>query len=339
MCIDPLGKALVFSRCPAAFELSTVLAFFVEFEVVVIFEARKFRVTDRVFGQDCRDEDHSVRLCENKVSWQHHRSPDTNRRVDRSQFHLRPGRRIIPFVESVEVWDFPILLLVSYAGIEDKPGMGVGGDAVAQVGTDQRAFNDLSKAIGHVHVPKLQLIDRPTIISTDPAFCLAFRGNGLGHVCPSRHILSGERTAGKRLFDVESLPVALKLVGVSLLAEKTPDVLDGAVEGPLDQIVGNLRAAIRETIALPVRRIEHHLIFCHLYLREGSRSSHHRPHDYCRHNCLFHESLLPRNTKSCEGCRQPRYALTFSGSLLFPLFSARTNTSKRIGAGASAPRS
>src|ERR1700677_4410652 len=97
--------------------------------------------------------------------------------------------------------------------------MGVRSNPVSQVGTNQRALNDLSKAIGDIHVSNLQFIDRPAIVSTDASLRLTLRRDGLGHVRARRHVLRRERPAGKGLLDVQSLPVPFKLIGVTLTAQ------------------------------------------------------------------------------------------------------------------------
>ena len=169
--------------------------------------------------------------------------------------------------------------------------MGVCGDAVSQVGTDQRAFNDLSKTVGDIQVPNLQFVDRPAIVSANASFRFTFRRDGLGHVRTRRHVLRRKRTAGKGLLDVQSLPVPLKLIGITFTAKIAPHILDRTVHSALEQIVRHLGAPIREAIAFPVRGVEHHLILRHLYLREGSRSSQHRPDDHRRRNHFFHRGL------------------------------------------------
>src|SRR3984885_13484594 len=67
MRIDIFGETLIFLRSPTALKFGAVLAFFVEFEVVVIFQTREFRVADCVLSQDGRDKDHPVGFREDYI--------------------------------------------------------------------------------------------------------------------------------------------------------------------------------------------------------------------------------------------------------------------------------
>src|SRR6202000_264273 len=132
------------------------------------------------------------------------------------------------------IWDFAVFLLVPNAPIKDKAGVGVRGNAVAQVGTDQRSVNDLSHAVCDVHVPNLQFIDRPAVVKANPSFGFAFSSNGLFHVCPEWHVLRSERPPSKRLFDMKSLPVSLELIAVAVLTQIVPHILDRYIQSALE---------------------------------------------------------------------------------------------------------
>jgi len=237
MGVDPLGKAVILLSIPSPFELCAVFAFAVQFEVVVVLEPGEFSRADRPFGKDCGNEKNPFCLGQNKVPRQHHGPSNTNRGIDRGQLHLRPGGGIVAAIEAVEVGNFPVFLLVAYAGVEHESGMRVRGDAVAEIRTDQGAFNDLAKAIGDVDVPDLQFIDGPHIGSAHPSLGFALGGDGFGHVRPQRHILRREGAACKWLFNMKSLPACFELILIALRAQKVPDVFDGHIHCPLEQCV------------------------------------------------------------------------------------------------------
>ncbi len=178
---------------------------------------------------------------------------------------------VVAFVEAVEVGDLAVLLGVADAAVEDEAGVGVGGDAVAQVGADEGAIGDLAIAVGDVDVTDAELVDGPAIVVApgDAALGLALGGEGPDHVRAAGHVLRGEGAAGEGRVRVEGLPITLELVVIALAAEVVPDVFDGDVQGALEEIVGELGTAVGEAVALPVGGIEHNLILRLLDLREG----------------------------------------------------------------------
>ena len=62
MRIDVFAKPFKLSRRPTAFELGPVLAFTIQFEVVVIHQVGELRLADCGFGENRRNKDDSVRL-------------------------------------------------------------------------------------------------------------------------------------------------------------------------------------------------------------------------------------------------------------------------------------
>src|SRR5207245_8191196 len=144
-------------------------------------------------------------------------------------------------------------------------------DAVAEVRANQGSFDDLAEPVGHVDVSDLNRVDGPAVISTDASFGLALGGDRLDHVEAQGHVLGGKSAAGKGLVGMEGLEATVKLAFVAELAEILPDIFDGDVEGSLEEVVGNLRTAVRKAFALPIGGIEHHLFLRHLYLRRSGK--------------------------------------------------------------------
>ena len=68
---------------------------------------------------------------------------------------------------------------------------------------------------------------------------------------------------------MQGLEATVKLTLVAELAEILPHIFDGDVEGSLEEVVGNLRAAIGEPFSFPVGRVKQHLFFCHLTCDEA----------------------------------------------------------------------
>ena len=62
MRIDIFSKSLKFGRRPTTFEFAAVLAFTIQFEVVIIHQVGELRLADCAFGKNRRDEDDPVRL-------------------------------------------------------------------------------------------------------------------------------------------------------------------------------------------------------------------------------------------------------------------------------------
>src|ERR1700722_2275924 len=60
MRIDVLAKPFKLCRRPTPFELSPVLAFTVQFEVVVVHQVGELRLADCGFSESCRNKDDSV---------------------------------------------------------------------------------------------------------------------------------------------------------------------------------------------------------------------------------------------------------------------------------------
>ena len=147
---------------------------------------------------------------------------DPHRRVDGRQRHLLQERGIVSLIKAVEIWNLTVLFLVAYASVKNEPGVGVGGDAVAQVRANQRSINDLAHTIGYVNIADLQLVDRPAIIVADASLGFAFGGDRFRHVSAQRHVLRGERPARKGLLNVQRLPVTLELVFGSPLRAGNP---------------------------------------------------------------------------------------------------------------------
>ena len=114
----------------------------------------EFSRADCLFGEDGGDEDDAVALGQNEISGENGGSADTDRSVDRGEGHIDEAEGIVAAVEAVEVGDLTILFVVPDPGIEDEAGVGVGGNATAEIGADQGAFEDLSVAVGNVDVAK-----------------------------------------------------------------------------------------------------------------------------------------------------------------------------------------
>ena len=171
--------------------------------------------------------------------------------------------------------------------------MGVGSDSAPQVGTDKGAFDDFSITIRHHRVAHLQFVNHPAIGAADAAFRFTLGNHRRSHVGPPRHELGRERPAGKRLFDVQSLPAGLKLAYIALTAQIVPDVFDRYVERALEQIVRYFRTAVGEAVALPLRGVKHDLFLGLLDLRGNSRCSQERARYQNSGNDLFHWIALP----------------------------------------------
>ena len=146
-------------------------------------------------------------------------------------------------------------------------------DSVAEIGPDQRALDDLAKAVGDIDISNLQLTDGPHIVSANSSLRFALGSNGLSHVRACRHVLRSECTAGKWLLNMKSLPARIKLILIAVRAQKVPKVFNGHVHCPLEKRVRNLRTSVGESIALPVRGVKEHLIARHLHLAESRRYS------------------------------------------------------------------
>ena len=172
------GEALVFFRSPAAFESGAVAALVVELEVIGVFEA-----VNSAELMAC-----SARMAGIKItpsgSWrgpdprQNDGAPDADGSVDGGEFHLGPGRRIVPEVHAVEVGDFAVLLLIANPGIEDEAGVAARGNGVAQVGADEGAPLILPKPSATYTSPVLQFGNGPGVGVRDAAFRLAFAVDG-----------------------------------------------------------------------------------------------------------------------------------------------------------------
>src|SRR5439155_11981635 len=297
MFVDPLGQGIIFCRRPTSFEFGAVLPQAIELEVEGIFEIGEFCRDDCRLGEDGGDKDDAVGFSENKVAGKDGGAADANGSVDRGERHLGPGRGIIAAIEAVEVGDFAVFFGVADAGIEDKAGVGMGCDAAAEVRADQGSFDDLAEAVGHVDVADLKLVDGPAVISTDASFSLALGGDRLDHVGAQWHVLRSEGAAGKGFFRMEGLEATVKLALVAELAEILPDVFDGDVESPLEEVVGNLWAAVRKAFALPVGCIEHHLFLRHLYLRRSGNGGGKCAGQDGRANQFSHRWLSPEELR------------------------------------------
>jgi hypothetical protein len=191
-------------------------------------------------------------------------------------------------IEAVEALDLLVLLLVADGGVEDKAVVRLAVDAIAQIGADQGAFDLLAIAVGDIDVAVLQLGDRPAVVAADAALGLALGGDGGGHVRALGHVLDGERAAGKGPVVVQHHPAAFILVAIALLAQEAPDILDGAVRGALQQVGGNLGAAVGEALALPVAGVEHDLLARLLHLRDCGHSSQSRTAQQHGHKNFLH---------------------------------------------------
>src|SRR5581483_2397746 len=150
--VDPLDEVLVLARGPTAFEGAAIGAAPVQVEVEGIFQVDELGMGDRILGQIGRDEDHPFLLGQHQIARQHRGPADADRRVDRGQSHVLPGAGIIGAVQTVHIFQLAIFFRIADAGVEDKAGMGMGGDAGTQIGADQGAFHDLAEAVGHIHV-------------------------------------------------------------------------------------------------------------------------------------------------------------------------------------------
>jgi hypothetical protein len=91
-------------------------------------------------------------------------------------------------------------------------------------------------------------------------------GDRLDHVGAQRHVLSGKSAAGEGLLRMQGLKAAVELALVAELAEILPDIFDRDVEGSLEEVIGNLRAAVGEALAFPLGRVEEYLFLRHLDL-------------------------------------------------------------------------
>src|SRR5260370_24220012 len=183
------------------------------------------------FWEDRWNKNDPVGFSEDEVAGKDGGAADANGSVDGGERHLGPGRGIIAAIEAVEVGDFTVLFGVADAGVEDKAGVGMGRDAVAEVGASQGSFDDLAEPVGHVDVSDLKLVDGPAVISADAAFRLALGGDRLDHVGAQRHVLRSKRAAGKGLFRMEGLEAAIELALVAKTAGIPPDGFDGDVQG------------------------------------------------------------------------------------------------------------
>ena len=173
----------------------------------------------------------------------------------------------------------------------------MGRDAVAEVRANQGSFDDLAEPVGHVDVSDLKLVDGPAVISTNASFGLALGGDRFDHVGAQRHVLGGKSAAGKGLVGMEGLEASVKLAFVAELAEILPDIFDGDVEGSLEEVVGNLRAAVGEPFSLPIGRIEQHLFLRHLYLRRRGKGGGKCAGQDGRANQFSHRWLSPEELR------------------------------------------
>ena len=144
MLIDPLGQGIILSRGPTSFKFGAVFPEAVKLEVEGVLEIGELGRDNRLLGEYRRDKDHAVRFGEDKISRKHSGAADADRGVDGGERHLGPGGGIIATIETVEVGDFAVFFGVANAGVKDKPGVGMGGDAVAKIGTNQGTFDDLA---------------------------------------------------------------------------------------------------------------------------------------------------------------------------------------------------
>ena len=167
--VDPLDEGVILAGVPAAFERAAIVALAVQIEIEGIFQIDELGMGDRILGQIGGNEDHAFALGQHQIARQHGGAADADGRIDRGQGHVLPGGGIIGAVEPVDVLQLAIFLRVADAGIEDKAGMGMGGDARAQIGADQGAFHDLAEAVGDIHVADREFGDRPAVVAADPA--------------------------------------------------------------------------------------------------------------------------------------------------------------------------
>ncbi len=178
------------------------------------------------------------------------------------------------------------------------------GDPAAQVGSDQRALDDLAVAVGDHRIAHLEFIDDPAIGAADATFRLAFGGHRGCHIGTLRHELRGERASGEGLLDVQCLPAAFELVDVAVAAQVVPDVFDGNVERALEQAIRHLRTAVGEALALPFRGVEQDLFLRLLDLGGGNRRSHQRAADQNLYQNSLHETPLSHSVLEKNGIRR-----------------------------------
>src|SRR5260370_28644630 len=118
MSINPLTQRGEFFRRPAPFEHCAVLALTIQFEVESILQISKFGFIDRRRRQCRGNKDHPILFGQDQVPRQHNGPSDTYRNLDSRQLHPLPCGWVVAAIESIEIRDCPVFLLIPYTGIE-----------------------------------------------------------------------------------------------------------------------------------------------------------------------------------------------------------------------------
>src|SRR4051794_39524094 len=112
--------------------------------------------------------------------------------------------------------------------------------------------------VANVDISRLQHIDRPSVLGAYAPILFTLLLDHFLDIRTARHPLRRERATHQYLVGMNAVPPILVFVIESSGPQLRPRLFKRDRFHSFQDVVRNLRAAIRETLPLPVRRVLHH---------------------------------------------------------------------------------
>src|SRR5438552_1307339 len=240
---------------PLAVNLSrSVLPFPQHHVTPFVDEVRHFSICRNFFRELRRNKSEAFGISQRDIARHHSHITNANRDVDSHQHGAFQRRRINATHVNLEAFDFLDPGHIADGAVHNQSIVALGKNGCRKIVSRKGAIANFPEQIYDQNVAGLQNIYHPRVLASDPLFFLAIRLDDQIHIGTTWSEHRSNYPAHETPSWINHFPSRFELIAIARVLQNVPGLVCGHIFQARKHTVSNLRAAICEALAVPLRR-------------------------------------------------------------------------------------
>src|SRR5207244_10733311 len=217
-------------------------------------EVRHFSICRNFFRELRRNKSEALGISQRDIARHHRHITEANRDVDSHQHGAFQRRRINATHVNLKALNFLDPGHVANRAVHNQSVVALGKNGCRKIVSRKRAVANFAEQIHHQNIAGLQNIYHPRVLASDPLFFLAIRLDDRIHVRTTRSEHRSNYPAHETLSWINPFPPRFELIAIASVLQSVPGLISSNLFQTREHTVSDFRPAIREALAVPLRR-------------------------------------------------------------------------------------
>src|SRR5207245_1529195 len=253
--VPPAIKLFDHVACPLAVNLSrSVLPFPQHHVTPFVDEVRHFSICRNFFCKLRRNKSEALGISQRDIARHDRHITDANRDVDSHQHGAFQRRRINATHVNLKAFDLLDPGHIADGAVHNQSIVALGKNGCRKIVSRKGAIANLHEQIHHQHIAGLQDVYHPRVLASDPLLFLAVGLDDRIHIGTTRSEHSSYYPPHQTVSGINNFPPRFELIAIARVLQNVPGLIRSNLFQTREHTVSDFRPAIREALAVPLRR-------------------------------------------------------------------------------------